>query len=395
MSKKQKNKKIQNKIISIIAVLIIAVIVYISPDFAKTIGIVKKAESNVVENAIKYTDSAEVTKADIQKDKLNIIFFYVGQADSSLIMAYDKTMLIDAGNNEDGKNIAKYIHELGINKIDYVVGTHSDEDHIGGLDDIIDSFEIGKIFMSKNGTEKVNYQNVIKAANKKNIEVVKPNRGDKFTFKSNDSKTEAEFEVMLALSGEDISSNNSSIVLKLQYENTSYLFMGDAEREVEKQLYDCRADVVKVGHHGSSTSSSPDFIARTDAKYAVVSVGEGNSYGHPHKETLTAWQNAGATVLRTDQLGTIVIGSNGTLVTALGGGGVISSDAVTSSKDEPDNQSSKAQYKYVLNISSKKIHLPSCSAVTDMNAENRQYTSKTLNELLAEGYSACGNCKPS
>ena len=186
MSKKQKNKKIQNKIISIIAVLIIAVIVYISPDFAKTIGIVNKAESNVVENVIKYTDSAEVTKADIQKDKLNIIFFYVGQADSSLIMAYDKTMLIDAGNNEDGKNIAKYIHELGINKIDYVVGTHSDEDHIGGLDDIIDSFEIGKIFMSKNGTEKVNYQNVIKAANKKNIEVVKPNRGDKFTFKSND-----------------------------------------------------------------------------------------------------------------------------------------------------------------------------------------------------------------
>ena len=155
MSKKQKNKKIQNKIISIIAVLIIAVIVYISPDFAKTIGIVNKAESNVVENVIKYTDSAEVTKADIQKDKLNIIFFYVGQADSSLIMAYDKTMLIDAGNNEDGKNIAKYIHELGINKIDYVVGTHSDEDHIGGLDDIIDSFEIGKIFMSKNGTEKV------------------------------------------------------------------------------------------------------------------------------------------------------------------------------------------------------------------------------------------------
>lgn len=300
MSKKQKNKKIQNKIISIIAVLIIAVIVYISPDFAKTIGIVKKAESNVVENAIKYTDSAEVTKADIQKDKLNIIFFYVGQADSSLIMANDKTMLIDAGNNEDGKNIAKYIHELGINKIDYVVGTHSDEDHIGGLDDIIDSFEIGKIFMSKNGTEKVNYQNVIKAANKKNIEVVKPNRGDKFTFEANDSKTEAEFEVMLALSGEDISSNNSSIVLKLQYENTSYLFMGDAEKVAESTRTWPKADVLKVGHHGSNTSSSDNFLKQVKPHYAVIEVGKDNKYNLPNSKAITRIENSGATILRTD-----------------------------------------------------------------------------------------------
>ena len=300
MSKKQKNKKIQNKIISIIAVLIIAVIAYISPDFAKAIGIIEKEESNVVENVIKYTDSAEVTKADIQKDKLNIIFFYVGQADSSLIMANDKTMLIDAGNNEDGKNIAKYIHELGINKIDYVVGTHSDEDHIGGLDDIIDSFEIGKIFMSKNGTEKVNYQNVIKAANKKNIEVVQPNRGDKFTFESDDPKTEAEFEVMLALSGEDISSNNSSIVLKLQYGNTSYLFMGDAEKVAESTRTWPQVDVLKVGHHGSNTSSSDDFLKQVKPHYAVIEVGKDNKYNLPNNKAITRIENSGATILRTD-----------------------------------------------------------------------------------------------
>lgn len=300
MSKKQKNKKIQNKIISIIAVLIIAVIAYISPNFEKAIGIIEKSESNVVENAIKYTDSAEVTKADIQKDKLNIIFFYVGQADSSLIMANDKTMLIDAGNNEDGKNIAKYIHELGINKIDYVVGTHSDEDHIGGLDDIIDSFEIGKIFMSKNGTEKVNYQNVIKAANKKNIEVVQPNRGDKFTFVANDSKIEAEFEVMLALSGEDISSNNSSIVLKLQYGNTSYLFMGDAEKVAESTRTWPKVDVLKVGHHGSNTSSSDNFLKQVKPHYAVIEVGKDNKYNLPNSKVITRIENSGATILRTD-----------------------------------------------------------------------------------------------
>lgn len=300
MSKKQKNKKIQNKIISIIAVLIIAVIAYISPNFEKAIGIIEKSESNVVENVIKYTDSAEVTKADIQKDKLNIIFFYVGQADSSLIMANDKTMLIDAGNNEDGKNIAKYIHELGINKIDYVVGTHSDEDHIGGLDDIIDSFEIGKIFMSKNGTEKVNYQNVIKAANKKNIEVVQPNRGDKFTFVANDSKIEAEFEVMLALSGEDISSNNSSIVLKLQYGNTSYLFMGDAEKVAETTRSWPQVDVLKVGHHGSNTSSSENFLKQVKPHYAVIEVGKDNKYNLPNSKAITRIENSGATILRTD-----------------------------------------------------------------------------------------------
>ena len=224
----------------------------------------------------------------------------MGQADSSLIMAYDKTMLIDAGNNEDGKNIAKYIHELGINKIDYVVGTHSDEDHIGGLDDIIDSFEIGKIFMSKNGIEKVNYQNVIKAANKKNIEVVKPNRGDKFTFKSNDSKTEAEFEVMLALSGEDISSNNSSIVLKLQYENTSYLFMGDAEKVAESTRTWPKVDVLKVGHHGSNTSSSDNFLKQVKPHYAVIEVGKDNKYNLPNSKAITRIENSGATILRTD-----------------------------------------------------------------------------------------------
>ncbi len=325
------------------------------------------------------------------ENDLKVHFINVGQGDSSFIEFPDgSTMLIDAGEREYGSVVLSYIRSLGYDHIDYLVATHPHSDHIGGMHEVVEGTNIGAVYMPRAQSNTATFEKLLTAIKSKGLKIGQAKAG--VSIKKTDNVS---VDILSPVSDQYDNLNNWSAVIMITYGKTKYLFMGDAEREVEKQLYDCRADVVKVGHHGSSTSSSPDFIARTDAKYAVVSVGEGNSYGHPHKETLTAWQNAGATVLRTDQLGTIVIGSNGTLVTALGGGGVISSDAVTSSKDEPDNQSSKAQYKYVLNISSKKIHLPSCSAVTDMNAENRQYTSKTLNELLAEGYSACGNCKPS
>ncbi len=247
-------------------------------------------------NQLKYTvgniENAE--NIDINNNKLNIVFFYVGQADSTFIKLKDKTMLIDAGNNEDGNNIVNYLKSIGINKIDYLIGTHADEDHIGGLDDVIKNLEVEKIYMPELGSDSKNFKNVIKQINNKNLKIETPEVGTIFDF------ADAKFEVMAQMKGENISKNNSSIVLKMEYGDTKYLFMGDAEKEVENSRKWEKVDVLKVGHHGSATSSTQKFLEQVSPKFAFIQVGKNNSYRLPNVHTIERLEKVGATVFRTD-----------------------------------------------------------------------------------------------
>lgn len=243
-------------------------------------------------------------------ETLQIQFLDVGQADSILIQDGDEFMLIDAGNNADGTKLVSYFQSLGIKSFQYVVGTHAHEDHIGGMDDIIDNFDIDTFYMPDVITTTATFESVLDSLDKKNIPFQTPTINSSFML-GNATIT------VLYVGTDESNLNNTSIVLKLTYGNTSILFMGDAEAEVEKAIEnkDIHADVLKIGHHGSDTSSSTSFLEKVNPNYAIISVGSGNSYEHPNNTTINNLTNHNIKIYRTDENNTIVMTTDGKNIT--------------------------------------------------------------------------------
>jgi competence protein ComEC len=240
---------------------------------------------------------------------LKVSFLDVGQADAILIQDGQDNMLIDAGNTEDGPKLVTYLKNNGIDTFKYVVGTHAHEDHIGGMSDIVNNFTIENYYMPDVLTTTKTFEDLLDALNNKNIKLQTPSINDTFTLNN------ANFKVLyVGTDSENL--NNSSIVLKMTYGNMKFLFMGDATNTVEKAIIndDLAADVLKVGHHGSSTSSSQDFLNKVSPKYAVISVGKDNTYNLPSAKTITKLDNLNVKVYRTDELGTIIMQSDGNTI---------------------------------------------------------------------------------
>ena len=192
-------------------------------------------------------------------------------------------MLIDAGTNDKGTTVVQNIKKLGINKIDYLIGTHPHEDHIGGLDNVINEFEIGTIYMPKIQTNTKTFEDVLDAISNKGLKVTSPNVGDTFAV------GDINCEIMSCdpeLAKENDNLNLSSIVVRATFKEQSYLFMGDAETENEKKRQWPQTNVLKVGHHGSNTSSSASFLKQVNPQIAIIQVGTENKYGHPKQVTL-------------------------------------------------------------------------------------------------------------
>ena len=243
----------------------------------------------------------------LELDNMRVHYIDVKQGDSTFIeFPNGDTMLIDAGKKEQGSNVVNYIKLLGYNKIDYVVGTHPDTDHIGGLANVIESFDIGSIYMPKKSSTTQTYLNLLKVIKNKGLTIHIAVSGVNIISLDN-----LKVDIISPIK-EYENSNESSAVIKIVYKNRKFLFMADATTDNEADIkVDVESDVVKVGHHGSDTSSKEEFVKKTKAKYAVISVGEGNSYHHPYDIIVKRWESIGAEVLRTDKLGSIVISTDG------------------------------------------------------------------------------------
>ncbi|KGM92913.1 MBL fold metallo-hydrolase [Clostridium botulinum] len=249
-----------------------------------------------------------------ENSTLKVHYINVGQADSMLVQQDNHFMLIDAGNNDDSTLVVDYLKKQGVKKLDYVIGTHPHEDHIGGLDKVIDSFEIGQVLMPNKTSNTATYKDVITSIKNKNLKITSPVPDTIYKLGV------AEWSIFAPAKNKDYESiNNYSIVQKLKFGNTSFVFTGDAEAVSEMEMvkggYDLQADVLKIGHHGSKTSTCQAFLDKVSPKYAVISCGKDNKYKHPNKSTMDRLKSKNIAVYRTDECGTIVATSDGEKVT--------------------------------------------------------------------------------
>lgn len=287
---KRRKKRVVEVILSIIFISIISVL---------GLGKINEIKPDYQENVILEGNADNFLK---------IYFFDVGQADSILITHNNENILIDAGTNEMGTTVVKKLQDLGITKLNYIIGTHPHEDHIGGLDDVIQNFEIEHIYMPKVQTNTKTFEEVLDAVIDKGMKIETPNVGDGFAI------GEVNCEIMQCGTGtkeEQENLNLSSIVLRATYKEQSYLFMGDSEKENEQARKWEKTNVLKVGHHGSSTSTSEEFLKQVSPQIAIISVGKDNNYGHPSDEIIKRLEQEGISIYRTDEKGTIVITSDG------------------------------------------------------------------------------------
>lgn len=247
----------------------------------------------------------------VPMDGLYVHYIDVGQGDSELVCCGGRYMLIDAGTPLAGDTVVEYIQDLGIKKLDYVVCTHGHADHCGGLDAVVESFDVDTIFTSPYAGDAASYLRFVETVENAQLTLEVPDQGVQYRL------GDARFEFIGPLEDHN-NVNDDSLVMRLTYGDTNFLFTGDMTADAEKELIEdgenVKCDVLKVGHHGSSGSSCYQFLYEAEPKIAVISCGRDNDYGHPHEETLGRLKDAGVTVYRTDELGSIVIFSDGITV---------------------------------------------------------------------------------
>lgn len=327
-----------------------------------------------------------------------IHFIDVGQGDSALVLCDGAAMLIDGGESDQSSLLYSYLRDLDIRYLDYLVATHPHSDHIGGLSGAVQIARVGTALSPVDNWDAKTFRSLKKYLAEQGVTFTVPAAGDAFELGS------AAVTVLGPLKDYD-EVNDTSIVLRIDYGETSFLFTGDMERTAEADLLDAGADlsatVLKAGHHGSGTSTSYPFLRAVNPAYAVISCGAGNSYGHPDQDTLSRLRDAGATVYRTDLQGTVICESDGEAVTFTTERDTAPtpprSDREEPPEDAqapdpsqgPDQEPDQAQEAMIGNKKSKKFHAPDCP---NLPAESNRVLFDSYEAAQAAGYAPCGNC---
>ena len=315
-------------------------------------------------------------------DSFRMHFLDVGQALSVLVECDGQYMLYDGGNVDDGSMVVSYLQKQGVEELQYVFCSHAHEDHVGGLAAALAFFPANHVYSPVTEASTKCFQDFVKYTQQQGLQVEVPAVGTVWQLGG-------ATVTMLGPVAQYSETNDTSIVLRVDYGATSFLLTGDMESDAERDLVNSganlKADVLQVGHHGSSTSTSYLFLNAVLPEMGVISCGVNNKYGHPHEETLSILRDAGVDVYRTDLLGTVVIGSDGQNYP------IRTDKTATDAELNPTAPaaSSTAQQTYIGNVNSKKFHLPTCP---NLPAEKNQILFSSYDEAIAAGYTPCSTC---
>ena len=343
-----------------------------------------------------------------------IYFLDVGQGDAAYILCDGKAMLIDGGPSSESDLIYSFLKSHGVTHLDYIVATHPDADHVGGLAGALNYATVGTAYCTVAEYDSKPFNAFLKYLGRRDGEITVPSSGDSFYLGC------SKVTILFPDAGTTWS-DNTSIALRIEYGDTSFLFTGDCEAEDEAVFlangFDLKSNVLKVAHHGSKYSTGSDLLRSVDPEFAVISVGGDNTYGHPTDEVLSRLSNKGVALFRTDIHGDVHCTSDGkrvvfdveknadvdAYITAGGYKNYLDELAAQASEPPPDRtipgenedpEETEARITYIANTNTGKFHYPSCSSVGQMKESNKWYFTGTRDELIEMGYKPCGRCNP-